>query len=320
MGQLINFVHGLFLPLDRGITSKPYHWNGSSNLNIVIKAANIGVVSYNPTDQTIAFAEIPDQVYTDVPRGFGKWPVRSIFDLGQQSNPPIGNRLLEDSLVDLMGVPIDGYIQFLGKMEGKKVGEVVDYLRGNPLDVGSFLGQIKSDLTPLEILRLRWGVSKVRFDKVDLIDLSKANVFEDSNLPDGTPILITDLTRMDSALQDFTENKIRKENLSVAIFNGTDHPGLAQKAARIITNIGGNVIFTSNLAQTHDRSFVTGKSSDTLNRLRQIFSLDCTNNTNCAKIGCQNQASDCNGILDQEIKQSRAQINIILGEDFYQRY
>lgn len=320
LGQLVSFIRGLFLPLDQNIIAKPYHWNGNSNLNFVVKAGDIGIVSYNPNDQTMAYVEVPDRVYTDVPRNFGKWRISSVFDLGQQNNPPIGNRLLEDSMVDLMGVPIDGYIQFLGKMQNKKVGEVVDYLRSNPLDSLSFLGQIRSDLTPWEILRLRWGASKVRFDKVDPVNLEKMGVFEENNLPDGTPVLIPDLNRIDSALQDFTEVKLRKENLSVAVFNGTDHPGLAQKAARIITNIGGNVIFASNLSHNHNRSFVTGRQSATLDRLRQIFSLGCGNNANCDKINCQKSAQDCQGPDDAEVKQSRAQVNVILGEDFYNRY
>ncbi len=119
----------------------------------------------------------------------------------------------------------------------------------------------------------------------------------EDKLPDGTKIFLADPVKVDSALSSFAEPKLLKEHQSIAIFNATNQPQLAQKAARTIQNIGGNVIITGNSDQILKHCRVFGEQSKTLKRLLQIF--------NCDRI--------------DPLKDSRAQINLFLGEDFYQR-
>ena len=87
-------------------SSKNYTWDGNSTLNLVVKSDQIYVASYNPTESSFTLMKVPDETYAEVPLGFGRWPVRSVYDLGQAENPPMGPRLL-----------IQKSISFPGKMD-----------------------------------------------------------------------------------------------------------------------------------------------------------------------------------------------------------
>ena len=70
-----------------------------------------------------------------------------------------------------------------------------------------------------------------------------------------------------------------------------------------MTNIGGNAIITTNASKKIRHTQVVGEKSQTLKHLIQIFE----------KCG---QTCDRIDPGDEDLVSSRAQINIILGEDF----
>ena len=72
------------------------------------------------------------------------------------------------------------------------------------------------------------------------------------------------------------------------------------KAARIITNLGGNVIIVSNGQTNLKNTKVTGVKSKTLDRLKQIFEISGKIDPNM-----------------EELTSSRADINVFLGEDYF---
>lgn len=326
LGQAVRFVHSLYTPMGiKESYGKVSSWDGTHNINLVVKLNSIFVLSYNPIEKKITVVDFPPQTYLSVPEGFGQWQVRSIYDLGQSSPTPIGARLLKGSVSSMLGIPIDGYLEFKNGFSNEHSSstnehssssngtskEAINLLRQNPLYLHSVWSNIQSDLTPIELLLLMKGLSQVRFDRFKYLDLKALNLLTEANLPDSTTVYEPDLIKIDSISQNFQEQGIAGEYLSVAIFNGTNYPGLAQKAARIITNLGGNVIITANTIEKFEQSVVLGDESQTKKRLNQIFSLDCKISPDCDKLLQTAQA---------EVSSSRAQINIILGEDFYQRY
>lgn len=321
LGQTVRIIQSLSSPFSKDVVkvSRSYQWDNDFNLNLVIKTKGVYLLSYNPSEKRITVIDVPDEAYLEVPGGFGEWQLRSIYDLGQTSQGPGGGELLKRSLSSFFGIPVDGFIEFKGQLAQKSGVEVADFLRQNPLNIAYFLSSITSDLTPWELIRLKLAFSQVRFDKVQDIDLKKLKLMETDRLGDGTQILTADPTKIDSALINFIDTKIREEHLGVAIFNATSYPGLAQKAARIITNTGGNVIMTTNANLKQPKTVVLGEESATLKRLSQIFSSDCKKALNCDRITCNPGDKDQENCLieDPGIKSSRAQINVVLGEDFY---
>ncbi len=300
LGNLVRFTQTLFSPWKiYPDIKKNYIWNGEFNLNLVVlNQLDVSVLSYNPREKKLIILQIPQNVLVEVPNGFGKWQLRSVYQLGETDKKGAG--FLKGSVMALLGIPIDGFLDVADLKKAAGSEFLVGHLKENPIFFLSALPKIKTDLTLWELIRLNMAASSVRFDKVERLDLSK--VLDLENLADGTPIYTADPVKVDNILAFFADPTVKEEHKSIAIFNATESLGLAQKASRIITNLGGNVIITSNASQKSDKSLILGEKSKTLKRINQIFNFDCSD--------CDNITPENKGI------ESRAQISIILGGDF----
>jgi hypothetical protein len=298
-GQIIRLANTLVHPLSGAEFKKNYTWNGKSSINVVLKSDNVSLLSFDPKAGQVKIVNIPDETYIETP-GHGSWQLRAIYDLG-------GAALIKSSISDFLGLPVDGVIIFDGPFKNSQPKEIVEGWRKSPLAAIFSTSNIKTDLSPVELMPLVFGISRIRYDKLEEVDLGEANLLSSGNLPDGTQALIADPVKVDGFVaSQLSEAQMKTEGISIAIYNGTSHPGLAQKAARVVTNMGGNVIISGNLDSEIAKSFVIsdGKDSYTEKRLKQIFSPGCLSGPKCA-------------ILDNSLTNSRAQIKVILGEDYY---
>ena len=299
IGQAVRISHSLFSPMSSA--QRSYIWDSSFNLNLVALTKPLSVISYNPEEGTIKIIEVADETYLDVPGGYGSWRAGSIDGLG-------GVGLLKSSFGNFLGLPIDGFIE---SEEGRgKSEELVRAFQGNSVSV---IGNLKTDLTPIELARFLIGVRGVRFDKITAYNLKDLGLLTPSSLADGTDILVGDPGKIDALiLKNFYENKIVKEGATIGVFNSTDLPGLAGKSAQLISHLGGNVIIQNSLEEKLDHNAVTGQSSYpyTTKRLREIFAPDCERQKNCAILGVSTSASP-DSIGTGEF--SRAHVNLILG-------
>ncbi len=285
LSQIFKFAQVLTSPWTETKLASSYNWDGDFNLNLVLRSKTIQLLSYNPKDEKITIIDIPDQTYLDVPGGLGNWLVSSIFGLG-------GDDLLKSSLSSFFGIPIDGYLDPVN---------LEDLTDKNPFGILSLLPKIKSDLAPIDLFKIKMALSSVRFDKINKNDLEKMGLLDKASLADGTEVYTGDAFKLDSLSSDLADPVIKSEHKTVAIFNSTTHPGLAQKAARLLNNIGADVIIVSNSDLKFDKTKVSGEKSKTLQKIQQIFG--------------------SNGTIDpnKELASSRAQINVFLGEDFFKR-
>lgn len=313
MGQITGFYKLMVNPWTQNPQkiTRDYLWDGAFNINVLLHNRYISVLSFNPLSKSVTLIILPGETYLDLAHDFGKWQLRSAYNLGQSSEFG-GDSLLANTLSLYLGAPIDGFIRFNDKLQEKTPDQLIDYLRQNPLSIFDTLSNIKTDLSPWELIKLKISLSSVRFDKVKSVDFGKDNILESSKLADGTSVFTSDLVKIDSVLSDFIDPKIRGEALTVAVYNATAHPLLAQKAARLITNIGGNVIITGNSDIKSDKTFVYADTSfgdsATVKRLTQIF------NPGCLQVSC-----DKINPAELGLSSSRAQINLILGEDYYRK-
>lgn len=297
----VRFTQRLFQPFGISVPShKKNSLNEEFNINLLIRTSTTSLLSYSPRQEKIVIIDIPDETFLEVPYGFGQWQLRAVFGLGQAQKGLEGNQLLVDALTSFFALPIDGYLDFSALQSSKSPAEVVEILRKNSISGFDLLSNLKTDLTLWELIRLKLNLSSVRFDKIKEKDLLKLGVLDQENLPDGTQVLIADSIRLDSILSDLADPAIVSEHKTIAVFNATDHPQLAGKWARLVTNLGGNVIITTNVKTRLENTQVVGEQSLTLRRMRQIFGLG-------GKMSS----------LDEDLVSSRAQINLFLGEDFF---
>lgn len=281
--RIVKFTQILFSPWQIK-TEKSFSWDGEFNINVAVRSdEGISLFSFSPKNQKVTIIKLPDETYLEVAGGFGKWQLRSVFNLG-------GYKLLENTLSGFFGLPIDGYIE--GDLKEKE--NIVSFLISVP--------NIKTDLKLVDLIRLKLGVSNIRFDKVKEIDLKASELMRNETLADGTKVLIADPAKLDFILSEAADPQIQSEHQTIAIFNATDHPLLAQKAARLIANMGGDVIIITNSQKKYKKTLVSGEKSKTLERLKQIF-----------------VSSDKIEPNLEDLDSSRAQINLFLGEDYFDK-
>lgn len=296
--QLVRLVQTLTSPWKSPSSERLHRWEEGFNLNLIIRSKGISLVTYIPKEQKVIVIKMPDETNLDVPFGFGKWQLRAIYGLGQEENGKRGADLLKRSLGDFFGLPIDGYLEFGAPYAQMDASELIDIVRGNPFSSLSIFFALKTDLTPLELLRFRMGVGGVRFDKITELDL-KEGVLDKQFLADGSEVYTVDPIKLDGALSDLSDPNFVSEGKKIAVFNATDHPALAQKASRLITNLGGQVIIVDSSEKRLAETVLIGEPSATLRKLQQIF-----------------DAFDTIEPRSEDFESSRAQINIFLGEDF----
>lgn len=297
LSQAIKFSQMLFSPWHKSLTiTKHKLWDGEFNLNLVIMAKDTYFLSYIPKSQKVIIINIPSNLYLQTPHGFGKWLLSSIYNLGESQKFGGGN-LLKGALENQLGLPIDGFLQFSDKYAQEDAQSLVSEIKKSPFLIG-ILPYLKTDLTPIELFRLKLGFGAVRFDKIRQTDL--ADALQKEKLADGTDIYLLDEVKADGLLSSLKDPAIQSGNETIAVFNSTDHPLLAQKAARMVTNIGGNVIITQNGQNKLKKSQISGEKSQTFTRIKQIF-----------------KADDIIEASNEDLTSSRAQINLFLGEDFF---
>lgn len=320
LAKIYGFFASLSQPFDANLgIKKSYSWNGSSAINIVLKntskdfpspnRSTVSILNFQPKENKIIILHMSDQIHANLPKGYGSWTIGSIYDLGQEENPAIGAPLLKMSLAKLLGLPIEGIIIL---DSNKTPEEILSALRSNKLYAAVLSANLKTDLTPLELTKFIWAASAIRSDKVTTLDLAKSTITESKLLPDSSRVLGVDGVKLDIFVRDnMSDSIIVEEGKSVAVFNATNHPGLAQDAARTLTNLGANVVIVSNTESAQSKTKVIlgvgeeedGYKNPALKRIAEIFAPDCLDNK------CYTD--------DPKVQNSRAQINIVLGEDYY---
>lgn len=291
IAQAVKFNQVLFSPWKLPSSSgENFSWNGDFNINLISRSEKISLISFSPKKGEIVIVNIPDELFLEAAHGFGNWQLRSIYGLGESQKEIGGNKLLKDSLSSFFALPIEVVVE----------GDLALMISQKQLSPIKTLAKLKSDLSLFDLIRLQFGLSKVRFDKIKEINLDQDFGLEKDILADGTVVYSADFIRLDQFLSEVSDPAIVSEHKTIAVFNSTNHPLLAQKAARLITNLGGDVIIVSNGKNKYQKTATFGEKSKTLERIKQIF-----------------EANDTIGPEDEDLVSSRAQINLFLGEDFF---
>jgi len=236
-------------------------WDGKTRINIIlnldrenIKSENpffekypaTWLVSYEPAEDKLAILLIPDNVWVDLIHGYGSYRAQSIYPLGLIEGNA-GN-FFQNSFSYFLGLPIDGWGAGLDQIAGQS--RFSSELTGENLKkilsayfLQATKGNIDTNLSSYDCLRLYWSMKKIDVREVKIIDLAQFNVTNEDNLPDGSKILRLDSARFDRlASSEFVVESIKKEGFDIAVFNTTGVNGIGARASRLITNIGGHVV------------------------------------------------------------------------------
>ena len=249
--------------------------------NIILLSKPLTVISLEPK-RNLIFLRLPDNLYLEVPPDLGKYRLSSVYRLGGLEGR--GEELLKAALEDYLAVPIDGWVK--------------------APDFSLFLTKRETNFSKLNLIKIWWSMKRLRIDKIKSIDLDQTNVLKKEVLADGSEVWDTEFFRLDSLVKKyFSDSRMEKEGIKVEIRNGTKHLGLANKLARLITNLGGSVVAIGNSSIKHQASSIKYKKkslgkSYTLRKLEKILAVK-------AEL--------------EMTEESRADLLIVVGEDYFKR-
>lgn len=243
--------------------------------SILVGDNTFAVVSLEQEKKTATLVIIPPEAYLAVTQGKGNIKAGSLFKFDQLQKQK--GKLLQSTVREFLGIPIDNWFKIKGDINRYSLKQIPFW--------------------PLSSAYLRFHLSQIRQDKIEVIELGNSPVFQETLLPDGSQVLTPDPIILDAYFADkFSEWKILEENFSIGVLNSTEKTGLAAKAARIISHIGGKVILVGDTPlRTVNCILETApdkQKSYTVKKLQKIFSCE---------------------LSDPKTEENRADVIIIIG-------
>lgn len=283
--------------------------NKDSRSTIILATKPILVLSFEPQGDFTVIS-LPEKTYLEVNHGFGSYRLGAVWELGMMEG--LKGKLLAETVQEFLGVPINGWIgpkndswlvslnqeNFL---QGKN--ELTSWFKLlKPRELFRSYQNLETNLTFVDFIRLWFSAKFTRFDKIKFVDLESGPALTVLTLADGTKALTADQKLVDNLLLDlFKEQKIVQEHLTLGILNGTERAGLANRLARLITNLGGDVVSVINGQEKISRCQIKGNGQALESYTGQLL----------AKI------YDCEKITDQT--EARADLQITIGENYWQK-
>jgi hypothetical protein len=269
-------------------------WTGQDRINLVI-SNGLTVLTYDPIDDGITTINLPDNLYIDVGGGYGKYRLGAVSELGQLEKK---KELLPETIQFNLAIPVDGWISgALDKTSTEKEAKNAVL----KIVFSALQRKTETNLTTWDLLRLWIKVRGVKPSHIESLDYSKLNVLRPDTLVDKTPIFVLVSENSDLIIKKhFEDKRLQGERYSLEVLNGTSHPGLADEAARILGNIGGEVVGVGNTQTPFQQCFVRSEKNKsqtyTVRKIREIFACSWEEKTDVG----------------------RADISLILGESYRQ--
>jgi hypothetical protein len=295
---LVGFLGKIYFSISRSL------WDGKNQFNLALAGKPVLLLSFNPQEKSLAIISIPEGTFIEAIHGYGPCRVEALYLLGELNGK--GGEIFQGSLQEYLGIPIDGYavipnLQFSNANFAKEIKNLLPSVLLKLVKGG------KSNLTKWDLIRLWQNLKGLRQDKITLVDLGQTRASQEIELPDGSKAKKIETERLQSVMDDFfVDPQIKNEGLTVAVLNATDHFGLANKAASLIENSGGQVVSVGEMEMSDDdkvknskceiRSQKSKKKTYTVQKLTKIF-------------GCQWGG--------ENLENQRADIVLILGEGYW---
>jgi len=323
--QFWNFLSFVKSPLSQApnTSAKSYIWDGKHQLNFLLlqfddlektdgKIVFASLAFFDPASSRLRFLIIPVDI--------SFLAQDSYITLQNCSNPTQNIDLLLEIISENLALPIDGYL--VTDQRGLNVINAdIRYDRAQGFEDGFgdwqqalfswrnllHLKRLKTDLyqyvwtdfSPQEIFALLGGVRTINPQDSSFFEI-KANLTLEQNLPQIGKVVTIDTDAFDLlASKNFSEDAIQNERLTIEILNSTKISGLALETARLIKNMGGEVIEVGNQSERKTETYI------------EVFVDKPENYYTLARFA---QILNCTVVNGNSEDQLRAQIRIVLGD------
>jgi hypothetical protein len=249
-----------------------------SRVNIVVATSPLAIWSFNPSNHSATVMTIPEEMIIQGIHGYGAYSFESLWKLGIIDHR--SGLLLSESTQEELGIPIVWFIG-IDKNQLTPVSDPISWGRhffswGN--SIRFIIHAYETNMNIWSFIRLVRLLSQVSIGRITHIDISHLEVTSSEVLPDGSVRQIFDNVLLDRAIQgSFEEDSIRGESLTAAVYNTTDTPSLGTRVARLLSNIGIQVVTVGNEKPTVNQCRILTSvrllHSNTVERMKDIY--DC---------------------------------------------
>lgn len=252
----------------------------------------------------IFFRDVEDRINF---RGVGPIKLSALYGRSKL-NDSSDFSAMSRSLSEAVGLPIDGI--FYAEPEGfEKVRAALSDAHAGD---GRLVKGLAIPLTAIKNLFLLGSGYKTNLTPNSFLNFTRFLLF---NAPDSFKIyeignLGSDTDRLDLLLREnFINRQIEEERLKIIVLNGTNEPGLAGGAGRIVSNLGLTLLSVSNTQDNRlfENSLLIAKSKNyySVDRLLTVFGVSDL------RLESESQVSD-----DPQFSRFlRADLVLILGQD-----
>lgn len=227
-------------------------FKSAGTVNVAIAGDPVIIASWQK-EGNLVLVTIPATFAIDAVGGMGKYPIRSLWQLGEIEG--VSGDTLAGSLEELSGVPIPFYIGG-AQTQGDTLARIKRVFSPAVL-TNFFTHRFKTNISQFTLLSLVWKTN-VNPDKTKIIAIDSGQV-EIETEADGSTLAVINQHAVDNKLGDTFENReLREEKLTIRVDNATQWPGLAQSVARKINRVGGNVVGIGNREKSIDTCQIEG--------------------------------------------------------------
>lgn len=218
----------------------------ASRFTVAFHSNPVIVWSWDIRKERGVVVSIPDSTLIEAIHGYGKYPISSLWKLGELNQKNAG--LLSLSLSEVLGVPVPWYMELLRESKSTNALGVVREAFSLKNLIAYFSGSYRTNISPRLLFKMvRIVHTLVNSTTVTSIDLSRTPSLRSLELADGTQAYEIDEKALDTLLgNEFEDEKARQEAIPVGVYNTTDTPTLGTRMARAITHLGGNVLLVDN--------------------------------------------------------------------------
>lgn len=270
-------------------------WDGHSQLNVIVNSRPLRIYSFDfGKEKPIIVLKLAEEISIETVRSYGDYRLASIYALGQQQDDS-GGQLLSQSVSEALGLPIDAYVAETS-------------LSGNELPANFILDLLRhkksTNLKHKDLIRLWWQIKSLKKTSLLVVDLCEHGACLKDRLIDGSEVTRLEPDKVDQLIRQFlSDSTIDQENITISVLNASNQSGLALKAARLINNIGGQVVQVEQADSLSDSCLIWAS--------QEAFG-GATALRLCRLLDCPIKVTDTQG-------QQRADLVIYLGQDYAEK-
>lgn len=247
--------------------------NVGNRMTVVLVGNPVTIVSWNKRDNSFLIVSLPTQAVIESVHGYGKYSLESLWKLGSIEGKE--GTVLSESIEELFGAPVPWYIGKKNHMLLTKNDPLtlVKSVFSVPMAPSFFSGLYATNMSPREFLTFVLAFSRRRPD-IKILDLEETLVSQ--ALPDGSSELVPDKNSIDQRIGNtFEDSAIRKEGLSVAVFNTTPIASLGTRVSSMLGHTGILVVTVGNDRPTIGACVLRGGkkelASETARFIRELY-------------------------------------------------